>query len=139
MTNSFRKILISLLLPLTIRKMKESTTAGYLTAKRKSLRDITDRLVLPPIYSRKQIHSNVFISGKDAFIFQVIKFIKMGENCIRCSDIILYCLWVSKIRMHFIYLFLIKILRREIGLQTPDCCNDEITHEKAILFLKLSK
>src|SRR6202044_2776967 len=103
MTNSFRKIIISLLLPLTIRKMKESTTAGYLTAKRKSLHDITDRLVLPLIYSRKQIHSNVFISGKDAFIFQVIKFIKMGENCIRCSDIIFYCLWVSTIRIHFIY------------------------------------
>jgi hypothetical protein len=31
------------------------------------------------------------------------------------------------------------LLRREIGLQTPDGCNDKITHKKAIISLKLLK
>jgi len=40
MTNDFRKILIFHLLLLTNEQMKESTTAGYLTAERKSFHDI---------------------------------------------------------------------------------------------------
>jgi len=45
MTNGFKKILIFPLIAFNHEQMKESTTAGYLTAERKSFHDITDRLM----------------------------------------------------------------------------------------------
>ena len=45
MTNDFRKTHIFPLIAFNHEKMKESTTAGYLTAERKVFHDITDRLI----------------------------------------------------------------------------------------------